>query len=82
MFNQGPEAEAVIHGETGLYFKEDDIDSLSDAIDDLILNRKKLFMEVNCIRQIKKYWNPMKQSAVFDEAVLKSISALSEKSKD
>ena len=82
MFNQGPEAEAVIHGETGLYFKEDDIDSLSDAIDDLILNRKKLFMEVNCIRQIKKYWNPMKQSAVFDEAVLKSISAFSDKSKD
>jgi glycosyltransferase involved in cell wall biosynthesis len=74
MFNQGPEAEAIIPEKTGLYFKENDIDSLSDAIDDLILNRKKLLMETNCINQIKEFWNPMKQAAAFDKAVLNSIS--------
>jgi len=75
MFNQGPEAEAVIEGETGLYFEEDDTNSLSDVIDEFILNRKKLSMEANCIEQVRKFWNPMKQAAIFDEAVMNSIRA-------
>jgi glycosyltransferase involved in cell wall biosynthesis len=73
MFNQGPEAEAVIQGETGLFFNENDVNSLSDVIDDLILNRKKTSMEPNCIEQIRSFWNPIKQTAIFDEAVMKSI---------
>jgi glycosyltransferase involved in cell wall biosynthesis len=72
-FNQGPEVEAVIQNETGLFFKENDVYSLSEVIDDLVLNRKKLVMEVNCIKQVKEFWNPMKQAAVFDSAILDSL---------
>lgn len=75
MFNQGPEAEAVIQGETGLFFEENDVNSLSYVIDDLILNKMKLSMEANCIEQVKEFWNPTKQTAVFDEAVMNSIKA-------
>lgn len=74
MCHQMPEAEAIIPGETGLFFEEDNIKSLSDCIDELILNQKKLFMEPNCIRMIREYWNPIKQKELFDEAVLRSIS--------
>lgn len=73
-FNQGPEVEAVIQNKTGLFFDENDVDSLSVVIEDLIINRKKEFMEANCIEQVMKYWNPVNQSAVFDSAVLNSIN--------
>lgn len=73
MYNQGPEADAVIQGETGMYFHEDNINDLSDVVDNLILNRRKMSMEANCIAQVKEFWNPAKQTAVFDEVVLKAI---------
>ncbi|MCE5344861.1 MAG: glycosyltransferase [Bacteroidales bacterium] len=73
MFNQGPEAEAVIQDKTGLFFEENNVKSLSDAIDDMILKRKKLTMEADCIEQVKEFWNPVKQTAIFDKAVLNSI---------
>lgn len=75
MFNQGPEAEAVIQGKTGLFFEENDVYSLSGVIDNLILNRMKLSMAANCIEQVKEFWNPMKQTAIFDKAVMNSIKA-------
>ena len=73
MSNQGPEAEAVIQDETGLFFEEDNANSLSDVVDNMILNKKKLSMGTNCIEQVKKYWNPGNQAAIFDKAVLDSI---------
>ncbi len=75
-FNQGPEVESVIQDQTGLLFKEDDVENLSDVIDDMILNKKKLIMENSCIEQVKKYWNPAKQAELFDRAVLDSIKNL------
>jgi glycosyltransferase involved in cell wall biosynthesis len=75
MLNQGPEVEAVIDGKTGLFFVENDVASLSDVIDELILNRKKISMEVNCIEQVKEFWNPKKQASVFDKAVINSKKA-------
>ncbi len=71
-FNQGPEVEAVIQDETGLFFCENDVNSLSEAIDDLVLNRKKLLMEPNCLKQIEEFWTPKKQAAAFDEAIINS----------
>jgi len=70
MNNQMPEAESVIEGKTGFYFKENDINDLSDVIDRMILDNKKTDMEANCIKQIGEFWNPAKQVAVFDEAVM------------
>jgi glycosyltransferase involved in cell wall biosynthesis len=72
-FNQGPEAEAVIQNKTGLFFEENNVSSLSNVIDDMILNKKKQSMETTCIEQVKNYWNPMNQAAIFDEAVMDSI---------
>jgi len=71
-FNQGPEVETIIEDKTGLFFEEDDVKDLSDKIDDMILNRKKLSMKKYCIEQIEKCWNPRNQASVFDKAVLKS----------
>ena len=72
-YNQGPEVESVIQNETGLFFEENNVESLSKTIDDMILNRKKLTMEASCIEQVKEYWNPKKQSDIFEEAILDSI---------
>lgn len=72
-FNQGPEVESVIQNETGLFFKENNVVSLSEVIDDMILNRKKLTMETSCIEQVKKYWNPKNQADIFEKAILDSI---------
>lgn len=72
-FNQGPEAESVIQNETGMFFEENNVASLSDVIDNMILNKKKLLMETTCIEQVKKYWNPKNQADIFEEAVLDSI---------
>lgn len=74
-YNQGPEVEAVIENETGLFFEENDVCSLSNIIDDMILNKKKISMEAKCIEQVKEFWNPINQAAIFDEAVLNSINA-------
>jgi glycosyltransferase involved in cell wall biosynthesis len=68
--NQMPEAEAVIQEKTGLYFNENDVNDLSEVIDNMILNNRKSEMEQNCIAQIMEFWNPSKQKDVFDEAVL------------
>ncbi len=73
MGNQGPEADAVIPGVTGLFFEENNVQNLSEVIDDLILNRKKLFMEPKCIEEVKMYWNPVMQTSVFDKAVLNAL---------
>jgi len=72
-FNQGPEVESVIQDKTGLFFEENNVNDLSDVIDDMILNRKKSYMEPNCIGQIAEFWNPMKQASVFDEAVITAV---------
>jgi len=72
-YNQNPEVEAVIHDKTGLYFEENNVSSLSDTIDYMVLNRRKLEMESNCIKEVDKLWNPIQQASVFDEAVMKSI---------
>lgn len=73
MGNQMPEAEAVIPGETGLFFREDDAEDLASSIDDMLGKRRKVQMEKNCIRHIENFWNPKNQSAIFDKAIMYSI---------
>jgi glycosyltransferase involved in cell wall biosynthesis len=75
ILNQGPEVESVIQNVTGLYFEENNVASLSDVIDDMILNKKKIKMETTCIEQVTKYWNPKNQAAIFDQVVLDSIKS-------
>jgi glycosyltransferase involved in cell wall biosynthesis len=75
LFNQGPEVDAIIQDETGLFFEENSISGLSQVIDDLLQNNKKYLMESNCIEQVKMYWNPANQVRIFDKAVFKSINS-------
>lgn len=72
--NQGPEAEAIIEKKTGLYFEENNIQSLALSIENLIFNLKKTSMEANCLEQIKKFWNPANQASVFDKAVIRATN--------
>ncbi len=72
--NQGPEVEAIIENETGLFFEENNVNSLSVAIENLIFNLRKSSMESHCLKQISEYWNQVKQAAVFDEVVIKAIN--------
>ena len=72
-FNQGPEVESVIQDQTGLFFEENNVVSLSEVIDDMIVNKKKSSMESFCIEQVKKSWNPTNQASIFDKAILDLI---------
>lgn len=69
-FNQGPEVEAVIPDKTGLLFVENNVESLSAAIDDLILHGKKLVMSHYCIEEIKQKWNPSNQARIISNALV------------
>jgi glycosyltransferase involved in cell wall biosynthesis len=71
--NQGPEAEAIIEKKTGLLFDENNVQSLSATIENLIFNIKKSSMEANCIEHIKEFWNPINQASIFDIVVRKAI---------
>jgi len=68
--NQNPEVEAIIDKKTGLLFEEGNIESLSGAIYDMIVNYRKSLMESNCVEEIKKSWNPVNQQRIFDETVI------------
>jgi glycosyltransferase involved in cell wall biosynthesis len=72
-FNQGPEVESIIQNETGLFFEENDVVSLSAEIDNMILNKKKLIMEPLCIEEVRKHWNPVNQAKIFEEVILASV---------
>jgi glycosyltransferase involved in cell wall biosynthesis len=73
VYNQGPEVESVIQGKTGFFFEEDNTVSLSEVIDRIIQYDMKPGMVANCLDQVSRFWNPVKQAAVFEEAILKSI---------
>jgi glycosyltransferase involved in cell wall biosynthesis len=69
LFNQGPEVEAIIQYKTGLFFKENDVTDLSFVIEDFIRGKQKEVMSPNCITEINKFWTPLNQTIIIDEAV-------------
>lgn len=72
--NQGPEVESIIPNRTGFFFKENDISSLSDCIENIVVNRLKLSMEADCIKVIEDYWNPKNQSEIIEKTVINAYS--------
>jgi len=68
--NQMPEVESIIPGKTGFLFKENDILSLSDCIEKIVVNNLKLAIEQNCIKVIEEYWNPANQFAIIEKTVI------------
>jgi len=74
LYNQGPEAESIIPNRTGFFFKENDTSSLSGCIENMVLNRLKLSMETDCIKEIEDHWNPKNQSEIIEKAVINAYN--------
>ena len=67
---QMPEFEAIIDGESGTFFTENDSNSLANSVDDWLTNhtdRQKV--REDCRRIIHRYFDPRKQARVIDAAV-------------
>lgn len=68
--NQMPEAEAIIDGYNGFYFKENDLSDLESGIKKWFLNNtEKDQVRDRCFEIIDKYYNPDYQLTVFTRAV-------------
>lgn len=60
--NQGPEFEAIEEEKTGLFFKENDVESLAEAINRWLLNIKdREEVRKECYKVIDEKYNPHKQ---------------------
>jgi glycosyltransferase involved in cell wall biosynthesis len=68
--NQGPEAESIVDGYNGFYFKENDVADLVLGIKKWLLNNtdRKLVRE-RCLEVIDTYYNPDYQLTVFNRMV-------------
>ena len=73
-YNQGPEVESIIPNRTGFFFKENDTSGLSGCIENIVVNRLKLSMETDCIKEIEDHWNPKNQSEIIEKAVINAYS--------
>lgn len=58
--NQGPEFEAIVDGKTGCFFKENDIESLANAIHTWFAdhNAERDLIRQNCYQEITDSWCP------------------------
>ena len=68
---QMPEFEAIIDGETGTFFKENDIQSLAEAIkrwDSIAVDREKIRQA--CYKVIDEKYNPHKQVELLKQVIL------------
>jgi len=68
--NQMPEAEAIIAGYNGFFFKENDLDDLVKGIKTWLMeNPDKEQVRKQCMEIIDTYYNPKYQLSVFDRLV-------------
>jgi len=68
--NQGPEAEAIIEGYNGFFFKEGDLDDLVQGINTWFMkNPDREQVRRQCMEIIDTYYNPKCQLSVFDRMV-------------
>ncbi|MDX9787091.1 MAG: glycosyltransferase family 4 protein [Desulfobacterales bacterium] len=68
--NQGPEAEAIVDGYNGFYFKENDVADLIEGIKKwLLINPDRELVRERCFRIIDAYYNPDYQLSVFNRMV-------------
>jgi len=66
----GPEAESVIHGKTGMIYKQNDIDDFTEKLDQMLFPApKKRILSGNCIDMVERYYNSEYQVKVFTSAL-------------
>lgn len=68
---QMPEFEAISEWKTGLFFKRDNVQSLSDRIEQWFVVNGKLREHIreNCFREIDEKWNPHVQIEIFKKVL-------------
>ena len=70
--HQGPEFEAIVSGETGGFFIEDNIDSLAETIDKWFENcHDRKVVRQSCFSRIDKKYNPYVQIKIMQESLNK-----------
>lgn len=68
---QMPEAESIIEGKTGAFFREDDIGSLVDTIAQVLDLSQSFEERSTVIREvIERFYNPITQRILIDRAVM------------
>jgi len=69
---QMPEFEAIKDGETGCFYKMDDVTSLAGSIDDWFLKNSTRRDEIRqaCMKEIDNEWTPYFQIKVFKEKLI------------
>lgn len=70
--NQMPEFEAIVDGKTGAFFKEDDINSLADAISNWFKSHKSERETVReaCVSEIATSWCPSFQLQILKDNLI------------
>ena len=66
-----PEFEAIHEGETGCFFKRDDINSLASTISKWLEEKGNKRQEVReaCFKEIDENWNPHKQIKIIKSVI-------------
>ena len=69
--HQMPEFEAIRDGETGIFFKRDDLNSLANSIEHWIKEKVNIRDEVRkaCMNEIDTSWTPQFQLNIFKEVL-------------
>lgn len=68
--NQGPEAEAIVDGYNGFYFKENDVNNLMDGIKKWFsTNQNRELVRERCFEVVDTYYNPDYQLTVFNRVI-------------
>lgn len=76
MDRQMPEAESIVEGQTGVFFRREDVRDLADKIDQwLNSGRDREVVRVACFSVIEEKWNPMIQKQLIEDALEALISA-------
>jgi glycosyltransferase involved in cell wall biosynthesis len=71
-YKQGPEFEAIIDGENGMFFKEDSVESLVEVIQYWLEKKLSKIEEnrVNCYKIIDEFYNPTYQRKIINKVLL------------
>lgn len=68
---QGPEFEAIIPGETGDFFKENNVKELADKIVKwtTITSAEREIIRKNCFKEVDRFWNIYSETCAFKNAL-------------
>jgi glycosyltransferase involved in cell wall biosynthesis len=74
---QGPEVETIVEGETGLFFRKGDRDSLVDAIEKWLSEQiDRCSTRSRCIEMVEARWNPSVQAEIIEGSLHEALSGI------